>query len=111
MPPVLKHLQSLLATSLVALLFLALGTASAHAQAKSLDDLLQQVQNADQRDAALNKQREAQFAQARDQQAGLLAQAKKDKDALDAQSAALQKQFEDNDKQITELEAAVSAAS
>jgi biopolymer transport protein ExbB len=105
-----KHLQSLLATSLVALLFLALGAGPAHAQAKSLDELLQQVQNADQRDAALNQQREAQFGQARDQQASLLAQAKKDKDTLDAQSAALQKQFEDNDKQIVQLSQSRDAA-
>jgi biopolymer transport protein ExbB len=95
------------ATSLiVALLFVFLGAQPAHAQAaqaKSLDDLLKDVQNADARDDALNKQREAQFGQARDQQAAMLAQAKKDKDGLDAQSAALQKQFEENDKQIAEL--------
>jgi biopolymer transport protein ExbB len=77
---------------------------------KSLDALLQQVQHADQRDAALNQQREAQFAAARDQQAQLLAGAKKDKDALDAQSAALQKQFEDNDKQIATLSQSRDAA-
>jgi biopolymer transport protein ExbB len=106
----MPFLRSLLATYLVALLFLALGTGPAHAQAKSLDDLLKQVQNADQRDAQANQQREAQFAAARDQQAQLLAQAKKDKDALDAQSAALQKQFEDNDKQIAELSQSRDAA-
>jgi len=76
----------------------------------SLDALLQQVQGADQRDAQANKEREAQFAQARDQQASLLAQAKKDKDGLDAQSSALQKQFEENDKQIAELSQSRDAA-
>ncbi|MDB5985871.1 MAG: MotA/TolQ/ExbB proton channel family protein [Nevskia sp.] len=80
------------------------------AQPKSLDDLLQQVQHADAKDDALNKQREAQFAAARDQQAQLVAQAKKDKDALDGQSASLQKQFEDNDKQIAALTQSRDAA-
>lgn len=109
-PMVTLH-RSLLATAVlsVALLF-SLAPAPALAQAKSLDELLQQVQNADQRDAAANKAREAQFASARDQQAQLLAQAKKDKDALDAESAALQKQFEDNDKQIVQLSQSRDAA-
>jgi biopolymer transport protein ExbB len=108
---------SLLATALsVALLSWASFSANAQNQppaqpsAPSLDALLQQVQNADQRDAAANKAREAQFAQAREQQASLLAQAKKDKDALDAQSSALQKQFEDNDKQIAALSQSRDAA-
>jgi biopolymer transport protein ExbB len=83
---------------------LLLGCGGAMAQkAKSLDDLLQQVKNADTRDASLNSKREQEFAAARDQQAKLLADAKAAKAALDAQSAALQKQFEDNDKEITRL--------
>lgn len=81
------------------------GSAAANAPppAKNLEDLLQQVKNADARDDQLNKQREASFEAARDQQAQLLAQAKKEKADLDAKSAALQKQFEDNDKQINQL--------
>ncbi|MDI3258173.1 MAG: MotA/TolQ/ExbB proton channel family protein [Sinobacteraceae bacterium] len=71
--------------------------------AQTLDELLQRIQHADTVDDELNKQREAQFAAARDQQAQLLAQAKKAKADLDAESAALQKQFEDNDKQIAQL--------
>lgn len=78
--------------------------------AKSLDELLQRVQTADQRDAALNKEREARFAAARDQQAALLSEAKAAKAALDAQSTALQKQFEENDKQIAALSQSRDAA-
>jgi len=76
---------------------------SAQGTAKSLDELLQQVQQADKRDAAANAEREARFAAARDQQAALLAEAKREKAALDAESAALQRQFEENDRRITEL--------
>ncbi|MDR3417241.1 MAG: MotA/TolQ/ExbB proton channel family protein [Nevskia sp.] len=72
-------------------------------KAATVDDLLQQVKNADVRDAALNSKREQEFASARDQQAKLLSDAKSAKAALDAQSAAMQKQFEQNDKEITQL--------
>jgi biopolymer transport protein ExbB len=106
--------SSSLATLLSVALFFQISTASPayadDAPAKSLDDLLTQVQRADQRDASLNQQREAQFAAARDQQAQLLATAKKGKADLDAQSAALQKQFEDNDKQIASLSQSRDAA-
>jgi len=106
----LRKLLPLATAAVVALLFSALAPLPADAQAKSLDDLLKAVQGADQRDAAQNKEREAQFAAARDQQASLLAQAKKEKDGLDAQSAGLQKQFEENDKQIAELSQSRDAA-
>ena len=105
--------RPLLATTFFVALFSLAAAPIALAQnpaPKTLDDLLTQVQHADQRDAALNQQREAQFTAARDQQAQLLAQAKKDKDGLDSQSAALQKQFEDNDKQIAELSQSRDAA-
>ena len=110
-----KSLSPLATSLFVAFLSMALVPAAAFAQnaapaPKSLDDLLTQVQHADARDAALNKQREDQFAAARDQQAQLLATAKKDKDGLDAQSASLQKQFEDNDKQIAALSQSRDAA-
>ena len=73
------------------------------AGAKSLDELLNQVRKADQKDAALNAEREARFAASRDQQASLLADAKRQKEALEAEAAALQRQFEVNDKEIAEL--------
>ena len=82
----------------------------AAAGAKTLDDLLGQVKRADQKDAALNKEREARFAAARDQQASLLGEAKRAKEALEAESAALQRQFEVNDKEIADLMASRDAS-
>jgi biopolymer transport protein ExbB len=105
-----RFLSPIATTLSVALLSWTSFSAHAQGQPATLDDLLNRVQGADQRDAAANKEREAQFAAARDQQASLLAQVKKDKDALDAQSTGLQKQFEDNDKQIAELSQSRDAA-
>ncbi len=79
-------------------------TAPTASAPKSLDDLLRQVQNADARDAAANKEREARFAAARDEQGGMLASAKSEKASLEGESAALAKQFETNDKTIGELQ-------
>lgn len=104
------------ATKVSAAFLIAFGAASAQAQdasasgAKTLDDLLMQVKKADQKDAALNAEREARFAAARDQQASLLAEAKRAKEALEAESAALQRQFEVNDKEIADLMASRDAS-
>ncbi len=76
---------------------------AAPAQAKTLDELLEQVRSADARDAKVNAEREARFAAARDQQRSLLNEANAEKTALENQSAALVKQFEDNDRLIGEL--------
>jgi biopolymer transport protein ExbB len=81
----------------------SLDTLLSSAPAGNLEELLGKVRNADARDAALNKQREAEFTAARDQQGAMLAKAKAEKDALDAQSTAMQKQFEENDKAIAQL--------
>lgn len=78
--------------------------------AKSLDELLNQVKKADQKDAALNAEREARFAAARDQQASLLSDAKRQKEALEAEAGSLQRQFETNDKEIADLMASRDAA-
>jgi len=72
-------------------------------QARTLDELLEQVRTADARDAKINAEREARFAAARDQQAALLRDANAEKTALENQAAALVKQFEDNDRLIGEL--------
>ncbi|MBA4286530.1 MAG: MotA/TolQ/ExbB proton channel family protein [Xanthomonadaceae bacterium] len=80
------------------------------AGARTLDELLNQVKKADQKDAALNAEREARFAAARDQQASLLADAKRQKEALEAEAAGLQRQFEANDKEIADLMASRDAS-
>jgi len=71
--------------------------------AKTLDELLEQVRQADARDAKVNAEREARFAAARDQQSTLLREAVGEKESLEAQAASLAKQFEQNDTLIGEL--------
>ncbi len=69
----------------------------------TLDQLLEQVRTTDVRDSKVNREREARFAAARDQQAQLLAQAEAERAALEAQANELVKQFEANDTALTQL--------
>lgn len=82
---------------------LAMNAVAAEPAPKTLDELLEQVRTADARDARANAEREARFAAARDQQAQVLREAEGEKGQLEAQAAALAKQFEDNDRVIGEL--------
>ncbi len=77
--------------------------------ASNLDQLLNQVRTMDVRDAQDNAAREARFKANTDQQAALLKQAEAEKAALNAESAALVKTFEENDKQISTLQASRDA--
>ena len=72
--------------------------------ASSLDQLLNQVRTMDVRDARENVEREARFKSNVDQQASMLKDAEAEKTSLTNQSAALVKEFEDNDKQIAQLQ-------
>lgn len=78
--------------------------ASAPATATTLDQLLNQVRTMDVRDAKDNLEREARFKANTDQQAALLKQADAEKAALNNESAALVRQFEENDKEIARLQ-------
>jgi biopolymer transport protein ExbB len=73
------------------------------AGADALDDLLQSVKNARAEEAKANEARVAEFQRARDQQAKLLADAVKQREAADAHSTALSKQFDANELRITEM--------
>ena len=73
------------------------------ATAKTLDQLLETIRTADMRDDAENKEREARFAADRDGQAKLLKEAEAEKSALEAKAATIAKEFEANDKIISEL--------
>jgi len=95
-------LKTLVQTLVVASLGI-LGLPAAAQQAATLDQLLEQVRNADARDGKINAEREARFAAARDQQATLLREADAEKSALEAQAAELVQQFEKNDEVIGEL--------
>jgi len=89
---------------LCAALALALGAAPFAARAaESLDDLLQSVKNARAEEQKANDARVAEFEKARDQQAKLLAEALKEREAADAHSTALSKQYDENELQITNL--------
>lgn len=79
------------------------------ATAKTLDQLLETIRTSDMRDDAENKAREARFAADRDNQAALLKEAEAEKNALEAKAAAIAKEFEDNDKIISELSQARDA--
>jgi biopolymer transport protein ExbB len=101
-------MKKILTAPLLALAFtLGFGGAALAQQApKTLDDLLEQTRKADLRDNAANREREARFASARDQQAALLREAQNEKAGLEARAASLAKQFEDNDRLLGELQQA-----
>ncbi|HEY1077435.1 MAG TPA: MotA/TolQ/ExbB proton channel family protein [Fontimonas sp.] len=91
---------------LASVLVLGLTSLSVSAQApapKTLDELLEQVRQADAQDARVNAEREARFAAARDQQGSLLREAEAEKTALENEAAALAREFEKNDTMIGEL--------
>lgn len=79
----------------------------AHAQAggaPSLDALLDKVKKGYRTESKELAAREAEFKQARDQQAKLLADAKKRLAAAEARSTSLERQFQENETKLTELE-------
>jgi len=83
----------------------AAGPAAAPASdAKTLDQLLEQTRTARARDDRINAERINRFKAARDEQAGLLKKAEVEKAAAEAESAALGKQFEANEKTLTDLQ-------
>jgi biopolymer transport protein ExbB len=71
--------------------------------AKSLDQLLQQVREARSAAAAANKQREQEFLANRDQQKQKLQAAKEDYQRENARSDRLKAQFDQNEKDLTQL--------
>lgn len=72
--------------------------------AKTLDELLERTRTARARDNKINAARIAKFKAARDEQASLLATAEREKANAEAESANLGKQFEANEKTLTELQ-------
>lgn len=79
-------------------------TAATAEPAASLDQLLERVQSNWREEQTANKQREADFKSARQQQAQLLENATATRDAEEARSARLEKQFETNELSIAESE-------
>jgi biopolymer transport protein ExbB len=74
------------------------------AKAKSLEGLLQQVKQFQQQESEINKQREAQFKQHKQNQAALLNQAKKELKAEQITADNLKANFDKNEKRLAEKE-------
>ena len=88
---------------LVAAGLLSLGVSTASAQdedAASMAELLELIQQGQSRDNAEARQREARFAQQRNQQQALLNQARAERTRLEGESARLEQLFEDNQGRI-----------
>lgn len=101
----LRHPMPWLALALIAFAPLAAAQSNEARQAGSLDELLEMVQEKTLLDRSKLKQREAEFAAARERQAELLAEAKARRDELEARSQTLEKAFEEkkaiiDDKQL-----------
>jgi biopolymer transport protein ExbB len=76
----------------------------AGAAAGSLDELLEKTRNARALQAKANAERERQFLAQRDEQARLVAEAVRARDAAEARSQALSAQYDQNELKTTELQ-------
>ena len=97
-------------TAIVAAGVMAFGMGAAHAQqsdAASLGELLNLIEQGKARDNREARQREAQFAQQRNQQQNLLNQARAERTRQENESARLETLFEDNQAQIVAARAAL----
>lgn len=77
--------------------------------AQTLQQLLEQTRNARAQEAKENAAREQAFMADRNRQAGLLAQAKGERNAQEERSKRLSAQFDANEKKLTELQAVLDA--
>src|SRR5210317_1118390 len=96
----MKRITLIIATGL-----LSLGIATANAQdedpgAASMSELLRLIEQGQARDSREARQREAAFAQAKNQQQSLLNQARAERTREENRSADLEQQFEENQQRI-----------
>ena len=88
-------------TTIITAGVLALGFSVANAQdSRSMSELLNLIEQGQARDSQEARQREAQFAQQRNQQEQLLNQARAERSRLERESARLEQAFEDNQQEI-----------
>jgi biopolymer transport protein ExbB len=91
-------------TLIIAALILSLGFTTANAQsdddARSMADLLRLIEQGQARDSQEARQREANFARARNEQQSLLNQARRERTRQENTSEALEQSFEDNQQKI-----------
>jgi biopolymer transport protein ExbB len=101
----MKRLTIIIASGLLAF---GTGTASAQEQnAASMTELLRLIEQGQARDSQEARQREAQFAQARNQQQNLLNRARAERTRQENESARLEQLFEDNQAKIVAARAAL----
>jgi len=79
---------------------IAMGAAQAQEEAATMDNLLQQIKRGQARDSQEAREREATFAQARNQQQKLLNQARAERTRQENTSVRLEKLFNDNQEKI-----------
>lgn len=87
-----------------------LSAAPASAQINSISDLLNQVRSDSAKTDAENREREAKFRERRNQQAGLLSQARGELAQLERKAASVQSTFDANGNTISRLEGELRAA-
>ena len=85
---------------IIASVFVALGAAQAQEDASSMEDLLEQIQRGQARDSAEAQQREARFAQSRNEQQNLVNQARAERTRQERNSERLEALFNTNQEQI-----------
>lgn len=94
------------------LLALAVAAPLVHAAAPgNLVELLEETRTLREREAQLNKEREARFLAERNKQAELLAQARAELTELQRRQASLSSSFDANEKRLTELQGQLDARS
>ncbi len=101
----MKKITTILGTILL------LQTATVFAQNASLDDLLRKTRQSATQTSAENEQRERDFRAKRDQQRQLLAQARAELQAQEARSDRLKAEFDENEKQLAEMETVLTERS
>jgi biopolymer transport protein ExbB len=87
-----------------------LSAAPASAQINSISDLLNKVRSDSAATEAANRDREAKFRQRRDQQAALLAEARRELAALESKASSVQSTFDANGRTVSRLEGELRAA-
>jgi biopolymer transport protein ExbB len=101
----MKRLTIIIASGLLAF---GTGTASAQEQnAASMSELLRLIEQGQARDSQEARQRESEFAQARNQQQNLLNRARAERTRQENESARLEQLFEDNQARIVAARAAL----
>ncbi|MBJ89537.1 MAG: energy transducer TonB [Woeseia sp.] len=92
---------------LIAYAFLVCGIAQAQEDASSMDQLLQQIERGQARDSADAREREARFAQARNEQQNLLNESRRERTREENRSARLEALFNSNQQKIVDARAAL----